>query len=230
MQERYEATAATITDASGTFRFDGISRRTQHRKHTVNARHPTAGIAEQRDVEGDTVELVLAKTSGIDGVVEGFVGDQTFFAANGDGVSLPSVEVNRAGEFHFDDVPPGTYTIRESMNSGHRRIRPTRVTVEAGRRAKVRVPLDLATVTVRIRVTSECLEAISLTPLDDTTSGAAGEVACTGTSTLPYVAPGKYTACDWDRRCATIVVGYAPLQIIELFLSKPQSPQADTPP
>jgi len=218
MEQRFQGNAETVTDASGAFAFDGISRRLQYAL-SASAHHPQYRSGEQRNFDGDTIDFVLAASGGIDGIVDGFVGDQTFFVAYADGASSSSVEVNRIGEFRFDNLAPGMYTVRESMNSSHRRIKPTTVKVEAGHRTKMRAPLDMATVEVRVRITSpDCRGQISLAQLDDTTSGAAGTIACKGTSTLPYVAPGKYTACDWDRHCATITIGSAPVQTIEIFL------------
>jgi hypothetical protein len=228
LQVRFEAKAETVSDASGAFVFDGISRRTQHSRMAVRAKHPVHGFVT-KDLEGDSIDLAFGPAmGGIDGVIENFVGDETFFAA-GD----QTAAVNRAGEFHFDGLPAGTYRIAESMESHHRRIKPVTVIVEAGRRTKVRVHVDMQTVALRVRVVGDCDEVVRFTTQDQSSSGVAGELTCEKRiATLPFVAPGTYRACDWKTRCATIVVPPSPLvQSIELQLrSEDQSPQAAAPP
>jgi hypothetical protein len=46
--------------------------------------------------------------------------------------------VDRAGEFHFDGLPAGTYEITEDELLGPARIRAFTVTVEPNRRVRAR--------------------------------------------------------------------------------------------
>jgi protocatechuate 3,4-dioxygenase beta subunit len=213
MHALLEGRAEATTDASGAYVLDAVPRASFFPRRPIRASHPTLGISEEHDL-GDTettVDFTLNPVGGIDGVVDGFLGDQTFLMAHRrGGPGAGQAEVDRAGEFHFDGLPVGTYSISDDGASGNPRVKPFAVTVEPSRRVRVHAVIETNTVTVLARVVSSCTENVFIRPSDD--SG--GEVAnfpCTkDITTLRYIAPGSYRACDWSKRCTTVTVAATP--------------------
>ena len=213
----------TTTDASGAYVLDAVPRDS---RRSLRASHPTLGVSEEHVLGAaeTTVDLTLSPVGGIDGVIDGFRGDQTSLAARRqDGPGGGQAEIDRAGEFHFDGLPAGTYAIAEDLPSGNPPVKPFTVTVEPFRRVHVRAVIDTNTVTVLARVVSSCTEVVFIRRSDD--SG--GEVAsfqCTkDVKTLRYIAPGAYRACDWSERCTTITVAATPpTQSIDISFENPK--------
>ena len=105
----YEAT----TDSAGQYRFDGIAP--PDYGCALAARHPAFGVSPPHplsDRADVVVDLELGPSSGIDGLIQGYSSGLVFVqAVLLDPREIYSASVNPLGEFRFDDLPPGDYTL-----------------------------------------------------------------------------------------------------------------------
>jgi len=230
VQTLLEGRAETITDASGAFALDGVARTSIYPRLPIRASHPLLGTSPEReliDVDA-SVDFVLAPTGGIDGVIDGFRGDQTHLdARRQDGEGAGGARIDRAGGFHFDQLPPGTYTIRQSMAGDSARLSPITATVVAFQRTKVHATIEVNTVTLLARVvTAACNEVVVITASNDSGEHV-GSVSCSGeVTTLRYFPPGEYRACDWSQHCTSITVpSTPPTQSLEIRLGNSSPPK-----
>lgn len=105
----YEAT----TDSAGHYRFDGIAPPDDG--CALAARHPAFGVSPPHplsDRADVVVDLELGPSGGIDGLIQSYSSGLVFVqAVLLDPREIYSASVNALGEFRFDDLPPGDYTL-----------------------------------------------------------------------------------------------------------------------
>lgn len=117
LQAWFQCEFRTVTDATGTFAFDGITsvRPPNARPTPISATHPDRGTSVCSAVpEGDAaIDLILVATGTIDGQIEGFPGGFASVAAHrkGEPADLRSARVTASGAFAIDRVPPGDYAV-----------------------------------------------------------------------------------------------------------------------
>lgn len=208
-QALFTGTRETKTDASGAFAFEGVA----HDRRHIRAVHPTLGVAERRDVAADQneIDLVLTATGAIDGVIDGFRGDETYVYASLDGKSQGSTGIDRAGEFHFENLPAGRYLITQELDVEFAPlIRPVYADVTAGHRTKIMATMSSSTVSLQVRVApGACKEGEQVTVR---TTGEPGQRIATipciapNPSPLRFVEPRSYLACTADQRCQDLDV------------------------
>jgi hypothetical protein len=203
----------TQTDASGMYRFAGVSvsalRHSSPRLVATYGR--TKSSDEVRIASADaTIDLVVRDAGVIDGEVEDDVGDGTVTADETTRHGHTRyARVNADRTFQFDNLPPGTYEVQ--LGAGRTAVPfPTTVTIAPKQRANLRLVAPSQTVSVEVMTEAACSYA-TLTP--HSTSRIARPIAtasCAGNSaTLDGVAPGRYRACI-RTDCIAIEVTISP--------------------
>ena len=199
------------TDATGAFGLDLVDDRARH--GVIAASHPRLGASVPRLLRDDEmmVELTLAPTGDIDGLVEGYAGFQiglgAFLADFPQGARATFVDIT--GHFAFEHLPPGIYVVDHSTTFGGPRLEPVTVTVVAGQRATATLRTPAITVTVVATVTGAACQMVELyrAPLE----GSYAEPACDGdVATFSHIPPGAYRLCDRGPDCAPVVVTATP--------------------
>jgi hypothetical protein len=210
----------TQTDASGRYRFAGVSvsalRHSSPRLVATYGR--TKSSDEVRIASADaTIDLVVRDAGVIDGEVEGDFVDATVTAdetSRHGYTRYARVKADRT--FQFDNLPPGTYEVQ--LGAGHTAVPlPITLSIAPQQRANLRFVPPSQTVSVEVMAGADCRFA-TLTP--HSTSLLTRPIAmasCAGSSaTLDGVAPGRYRACI-ATDCMTIDVAISPeLQTFEL--------------
>jgi len=133
-----EGTVVARTDLAGAFEISGLAASATHLR--IEARQGGAISIDRELADGETyVQLVVARAGGIDGWISNIGARQAFAAATSaadDGASYHA-DVDSAGTFHFDLLPPGDYDVHIV---GRNAIEPRRVTVTAGGRTSLVMP------------------------------------------------------------------------------------------
>jgi len=160
----------TATDAAGAYIFDGV----EGRRELIGARllwatHSSRGVSLIRELpEVDaTIDLELLGSGRIEGVVDGVRGGVPLvFARHADEpegvrrqIVTRSTEVRYAGEFCFEDLPPGNYVLSLRVPS---RIHTSAVEVTVHDDHTVSAKLEMVTSGVSLTVVVPAGRGMSL--------------------------------------------------------------------
>ncbi|MDB4953161.1 MAG: hypothetical protein JWO36_730 [Myxococcales bacterium] len=198
LRQWFEGEYETNTDHDGWYVFDGVGQPEWVRvPPLIAAIHPAVGASHVRSLpDGDaTVDFVLLGSGTIDGFVEGAQGRHRFVEAVAEGEPKRArwMSVNRAGEFRFENVPPGECIISLS-GMGDGVIASEKVVVASGQRTKVKLVMTSSTVWLTIRVPRgrekelriERADGNAEKPVSDATMIMDGQI------TFSEVEPGEY--------------------------------------
>ena len=212
----------TTTDASGAYAFDGLALRGHE---SISATATGRGMAPPRTLpDGDaTIDLKLAASGGIDGVLTNYAGGYVSMHARSAAPRiLLDAELDASGAFHFDDVPAGDYSIGMFAMPGSPSAPAVHATVVANQRVAVTLVLPTATVDIAVHVAGEGCDFFMLalpgegSAMPGPDSMVQAGPCAKGVVELSAVAPGAYRGCNM-RRCAPLTVAAAPTkQTIEL--------------
>jgi hypothetical protein len=201
-------TLSTVTDRNGAYQLDGISPPaiaglTNH----IVATHPRLGTSGERELSasGSNVDLVIAAAGGIDGRVVGTLwGTQVVRCFRGSDHAFDiTATPDELGQFHFDNLAPGDYTVQ--VYSSGTVLRPVHVTVTARKRADVVVELPSNAVTLGVHVDGGC-KRLSV-KADDAAQDLLLEKGCDGSSVTIYgLPPGAYRLCPDTASCTSVNV------------------------
>jgi Carboxypeptidase regulatory-like domain len=124
-----EGTVVARTDLAGAFEISGLLPDTDRR---IEARIGGAiSIDRPLGATESYVELVVVRSGGIDGWISNMDTRQSHAVATSaaDASATYRTDIDGAGTFHFDALPPGDYVVHVA---GHNAIPPRQVTVVAG--------------------------------------------------------------------------------------------------
>jgi hypothetical protein len=222
------------TDKAGAYLFEGVQRPHELVRMMIKATHPTCGTSLIREVpHGDaSVDLQVLGSGRINGVVEGFRNIRPLVIAQRvDEPVSARVEIpGTAGDFRFEDVPPGDYVVSLEVpktveTSG------VNVRVVNEQTAIARLVMVTSSVRLRVKVPVGRGKDLVLVPLGDgaetpeprirkvlvmrnvTRSLTTGETAESETAesvSFDYVLPGTYKLSINGKTWTSIVVTLSP--------------------
>jgi protocatechuate 3,4-dioxygenase beta subunit len=205
-------TLSTVTDRNGAYQLDGISPPaiaglTNH----IVATHPRLGTSGERELSASesNVDLVIAAAGGIDDRVIGTPGGTQVVRCfrGSDHAFDVTATPDELGQFHFDNLAPGDYTLQ--VYSSGTVLRPVHVTVTARQRADVVVEIPSNAVTLAVRVDGGCKQLSVKT--DDAAPDLLLEATCEGSSAAIYgLPPGPYRLCPDTASCTSVKVSPDP--------------------
>jgi protocatechuate 3,4-dioxygenase beta subunit len=194
MNERMQGNLFAHTDTAGRYRIDGINPAATGQR--IEATH-ALGVSVERELAADetTVDLVVSATGDIAGSIIDMNPRQGHAIAKSvddtRGATFRA-DIDAAGFFTFDRMPPGEYSVRIL---GRNTLGRQRATVVAGQRATLTFAMPKHPVTAVFDVTGGC-RMVSVSSGDDSRSTESCEQ---DRATLPGLAPGRYKACvDFD--------------------------------
>jgi hypothetical protein len=209
-------TRTARTDASGRFVLPGVDRGPPEVASQIVALHPTGRAREVLAATGGDVELRLAPTGSLTGVVRDAPGHVAVRAVRD--LELMVGGIDEAGGFRFDGLTPGRWTVSAYLGRGDRMGPTATVDVGVGAPAEVVLVFQRDLPALDVVVPAGC-HAIGL----DGGPGRHAHKACVGgVSTVAFegVYPGDYTACasmpppargkPARPRCAPVTVTAAP--------------------
>ena len=201
-------TLSTVTDQSGAYQLDGISPPaiaglTNH----IVATQARLGTSGERELSASdsNVDLVIAAAGGIDGRVVGPPGvPQVVGCFQGsDSAFDVTTSPDELGQFHFNNLAPGDYSVR--VYSAGAVLRPVHVRVTARKRADVVIEIPTTAVTLAVHVDGGCKRLSVKT--DDTAQDLLLEKGCDGSSVTIYgLPPGPYRLCPDAASCTSVKV------------------------
>jgi protocatechuate 3,4-dioxygenase beta subunit len=134
----------TTTDATGSFRFDGVDIVDRRgRPLEISATHPRRGASAAQRVASEhaAIELVLHGLGGIDGRLDGLGEAGMLRLTSKSPAKTELVTVLANGEFHSDDLLAGEYTVTLAAPQGKPAPTPATITVIANQRTTVTLTL-----------------------------------------------------------------------------------------
>ncbi len=210
--EWFGARYRTVSDATGTYRFDGVAI---GKGTSVVATHPQHGTSAPTALpdDGDAViDLRIMPTGGIDGVVEGRDRDSGLVIARSTADAHRRLTANISnGAFRFDGLVPGEYAI--SNIGGPGKVGATvKVSVVANERVTAKLETGDKRIALTIKVLGgDCQLMMVVPPGTETPKpGAEGMQRCSNNEAQLEIAPGNYRACPDLRTCVPITVAQAP--------------------
>ncbi len=183
----------------------------------------SSGLAPARPLApADTVvELVIARTGSIGGTVSNPQRVSRVWARSVADREIYSTDLDLAGDFQFEQLPPGDYDVSVS---GHNTLEPKRVTVVADASVSVVFAVPLESITLALHVTGEGRVWLTTLPTaDGSTDWLTSAEPKGGVAELVDVSPGHYQVCVLFADCTPIDVPPSPLRQ-DVTLSAPASP------
>jgi protocatechuate 3,4-dioxygenase beta subunit len=217
MQQWFGGTFETTSDASGAYLFEGIAPVPGHKvKDQIVASHERFGASQPTELpDGDAVvDLILSPTGGVDGLIEGRIDRVGLVHAKRTNNVRPVAwaHVNAAGEFRFDTLPAGDYTLSLGALPGHVSASTT-VTVVANQRTKAKITVARKRILLTVKVIGGSCQMVTLTAvggdvpeLKDTD----GHQGCSQGKAEFEVPPGSYRACPDGKACVPVTVAASP--------------------
>jgi len=233
LQQWFRGEFETTTDATGGYRFDGISPLSggsKKRPAQISATHPERGASIATNLpDGDAaIDLVLVPSGGIDGVIEGFTDGvgMVSMRSPAEPAGRRSTQVNGAGEFRFDAIPPGPYTISMIALPGKPAPSPVSVTVVANQRVKATFVMPKSTISLVVKVLGGTCKGIMLTEPGngppDPEHAIGFQICAGGEAEFDGVPPGRYRACPDGQACAEVTVASSPAKQIAEIRTAPE--------
>lgn len=226
MQHWFGGEFETVSDRSGAYHFDGVAPLGGRRPPNIAAAHPLFGASVPAPLpSGDAVvDLVLAPTGAIDGVVEGPSGGIALVSAKrvADPSARVTANVDSTGKFVFPALPPGEYSVTLAALPGQVGISTT-VTVVAKQRVSARIVTGAKRVALIVKVAGAgCKGVVLKLDTGSASSSDTGIKQCSRGIAKFEVAPGSYQACPDGEGCVPVVIAATPAtQTVEI----PSAPQ-----
>lgn len=207
------------TGLDGAYRFDGIDahQMTMRNVH-IWATHPALGASLIRELPPSdlSIDFVLFGAGHVNGTIEHVRGGRpTVVAVRPDEPGRARVAFpNKAGDFHFEDLPVGDYVIGLDVG-GEKPAFSTNVTVFADRATDVKLTMASSSVHLTVRVPGGRGKDLILEPTTDG-AGIGGRVrSIMGGShedrcSLDFVQPGGYRASLDGKQWKVVVVTAEP--------------------
>jgi protocatechuate 3,4-dioxygenase beta subunit len=221
-----EGTRGATSDELGNFEIAGLDNAPDISEPWIRATHDNEMAAPQKIGTDDvTIDLLIMGTGAIAGrIVNARYSSQSIAidSAGDNGVSLRG-DADAQGEFHFERVPPGDYTVWFGYSGTV--MLPITFHVDSG--ATTPVTIELPPAVTGIVVTSAGCKNISMNTPEE--SYVDVEPCKSDAAEFPDIVPGTYAVCP-DGECQQITVAATPSHQAVTLHPKPPADDPTTEP
>ena len=215
-------TRTVVSGADGRFAIDGID---ETKTGLLIRASSDGGVATPHELAASDsdIELVIARTGSIDGTVANAHDVSRIRVRSAGEHDHFSAELDLAGDFHVDHLPPGDYDV---SIAGRNTLPPKRVTVVAAASVSVAFTMPVVPITIVVHVVGATETYVRITTLsteDGSSEWLENEQVANGVAELTNVSPGSYQLCVDLDTCIPLEVPSSP-QRQDVTVEKVASP------